>query len=142
MAFAMLVQRELRIIPRGWQHPTNGVYLSGGVRYTALHPAGYLERMDPDEIEECGYTDADFMPDTTNLASEDTEIAAYETISEGTPISPPFPNTPEGRLALVGYCAEHCEIGGTLVDAETWGGILFAGALAMQDIHTLRVEVR
>ena len=49
------------------------------------------------------------------------EIAAYETTSEGTPISPAFPNTPAGRLALINFCAANCTtFADNRADAETW----------------------
>ena len=69
------------------------------------------------------------MPDASGLRADDTEIVAYETVSEGTPISPVFPNTSEGRLALVNYCAEHATtFGEHRADAEAWAAILFGGA--------------
>ena len=50
-------------------------------------------------------------------------------MSEGTPISPVFPNTPEDRLALVNYCAEHATtFGDHRAGAEAWVAILFGGA--------------
>ena len=49
-------------------------------------------------------------------------VVAYETTSEGTPISPPFPNTPEGRLELVRYCASHANThGAATAEVEAWG---------------------
>jgi hypothetical protein len=92
--------RELRTIPKGWQHPAvNG------------KPKPLL----PDE-----------MPSVAGLPEEQTEIAAYEAVSEGTPISPPFPNTPGGRLQLVAHCAEHGTTWGDhTADAEAWAALLF-----------------
>ena len=72
------------------------------------------------------------MPATWNVP--DTEIAAYEATSEGTPISPAFPNTDEGRLALINYCAEHCfTFGDHRGDAEAWAAILFGDAAVAAD---------
>ncbi len=66
------------------------------------------------------------MPDVASLAREETEIVAYEAVSEGTPISPPFPNTPEGRLGLVAYCSQHCTtFANHTADAEAWAALLF-----------------
>jgi hypothetical protein len=76
------------------------------------------------------------MPATTGPARlNGLEIAAYETTTEGTPISPAFPDTPEGRLALVNYCAEHATTWGDhRADAETWAAILFGdGAMVGTD---------
>jgi len=103
--------REVRWIPRGWQHPKD----ERG--FKPLLPTGYG---DDASIE---------MPPTA--ASEGREIAAYETTTEGTPISPAFPATQEGKLALVNWCAEHAFTWGDhKADAETWAGILFGEDLA------------
>jgi hypothetical protein len=72
------------------------------------------------------------MPSAAGLAPEETEIAAYETVSEGTPISPPFPNSPEGRLALVEYCSLHCATWGhNTGGAEAWAALLFGTGAAV-----------
>lgn len=97
--------REVRRIPAGWQHPTN----SG--KYIPLLPRE--------------------MPTDEGPA----EIAAYETVSEGTPISPAFPGTAEGRLALVRYCSEHCFVfGDKKAGMEAWAAVLFGqGAVVTAD---------
>jgi len=60
------------------------------------------------------------------LKGHETEIMAYETTTEGTPISPAFPNTPAGKLDLVRHCAENCTtFGDHKADGETWAAILF-----------------
>ena len=89
--------REVRAFPKGWQHPRDD-----RGRHVPLLPAGYVF---DDEEHAAGATAR--MPDAGGLAAHETEIAAYEAVSEGTPISPAFPNTDDGRLALVNYCAEH-----------------------------------
>lgn len=62
------------------------------------------------------------MPETAGAA----EIAAYETTSEGTPISPAFTDTPEGRLELVRYCAEHATtLGQHRAGSAAWAAVLF-----------------
>ncbi len=113
--FAFVGGREVRIIPRGWQHPK-----TPDGRYQPLLPADY--EFDDDER-------SPQMPDASGLPDAETEIAAYENVSEGTPISPPFPNTREGRLALVNDCAEHATtFGDHRADAEAWAAILFGDA--------------
>jgi hypothetical protein len=53
-------------------------------------------------------------------------IIAYETMSEGTPISPAFPDTPEGRLGLLRHCAAHATtFGKHRAGIEAWAAILF-----------------
>lgn len=92
--------RELRTIPKGWLHPEG-----------PGKPRPFL----PEE-----------MPDVTGMAPEETEIVAYEAVSEGTPISPPLPNTLEGQLRLVEYCASHCTISGDHKGGgEAWAALLF-----------------
>lgn len=108
--------REVRIFPKGWQHPRND-----HGQHTPLLPADYVFDDGQDRVS--------VMPDARNLPPPETEIAAYEAVSEGTPISPSFPNTPEGRLALVNYCAEHeTTFGDHRADAEAWAAILFGDA--------------
>lgn len=113
MPMLAICQREVRVIPQGWQHPEKKALL----------------------LEE--------MPSVGGLPPEQTEIRMYETVSEGCPVTPAFPNSPEGRLAMTVYAAEHV---GTFadhkVDAETWAAILFGdNTSAVTDIHTGRTEV-
>jgi hypothetical protein len=109
--------REVRGFPKGWQHPKRDG------RYVPLLPYGYAG----DESEGPAATPETTMPPTP-LRGEN-EIAAYETVTEGTPISPAFPDTDEGRLALVRYCAEHCTtFADHRADAEAWAAILFGEA--------------
>ena len=104
--------REVREIPRGWQHPRDG---EG--RYIPLLPHHYEYDASQGPWPK--------MPAPVG----ETEIAAYEAVSEGTPISPAFPDTPEGRLELLRYCAEHCTtFGDHKADAEAWAAILFGDA--------------
>jgi hypothetical protein len=117
----------VRWIPKGWQHPRDA---KG--RYLPLLPNGYSDAKGflPDKriMGE--------MPATTGpVRLKGLEIMAYETTTEGTPVSPAFPDTPEGRLALVRYCAGHATtFGDNRADEETWAGILFGdGALVTAD---------
>ncbi len=91
--------RQLRIVPRAWQDPKD----ERG-RYIPLFPEELPSGAGP---------------------REDPMVVAYETVSEGTPISPRFPDTPAGRVALTEYCAEHCATWGNhTADAEAWAAIL------------------
>ncbi len=92
--------RELRIVPRGWRHPKDD-----RGRYLLLFPEEMPSGAGP---------------------QDDPMVVAYETVSESTPISPPFPDTPTGRVALTEYCAEHCTTWGNHeADAEAWAALLF-----------------
>ena len=98
--------RELRIVPAAWSHPRDD-----RGRYVPVFP------------EE--------MPAGANQGQEPM-VVAYETDSEGTPISPRFPDTPEGRAALIAYCAEHCTtFGDHKAGAEAWAAILFGKGAAV-----------
>jgi hypothetical protein len=136
----MMVQRELRVIPRGWEHPTDGFYWDGKPRAVGLCPREYLSDGDDDFDEPL--TEADVMPSVEGFDPSDTQIAAYETVSDGTPISPAFDNTPEGKFALVMWLAENEDVIGQKVDGETWAAILFGRGCAMMDIHTYRIEIQ
>jgi hypothetical protein len=126
---SFVCNREVRRIPRGWQHPRDA---KG--RFLPLLPADYLSRLSDAERADIleanaliGYdTEAHLMPPVAGLAPDAVEIAAYETTSEGTPISPAFADTPEGRLAVANWCAFHSTtFGDKKADPETWAAVLF-----------------
>ena len=95
-----ICSREVRVIPKGWQHPEGRALL-------------------PEQ-----------MPGVSG--EDETEIIAYETVSEGTPISPAFPNTPAGRPDLVRHCSAHCTtFGKHRADGEAWAAILFGEGAAV-----------
>ena len=128
------INREVRHFPKGWQHPRDPRR-----RYIPLHQADYLRRLSEAERAELVEANAAIgidaesrlMPDTSGLPASAVEIATYETTSEGTPVSPAFPDTDAGRLALARWCAEHCTTWAeNKADAEAWAAVLFGGTLA------------
>jgi hypothetical protein len=120
--------REVREVPQGWQHPKD----ERG-RYIPLLPFGY--QIDDDERAPADR----MMPPPLG----DIEIAAYETVTEGTPISPAFPDTPQGRLNLLAYCAEHCTtIGEHRGGVEAWAAFLFGDAAIGIDGQVIRQRLR
>ena len=125
--FGFVPNREVRWIPRGWQHPKDA---SG--RYVPLLPNGYCDANGFTAEERAR---APEMPATTGpVSAQGLEIAAYETTTEGTPISPAFADTPEGRLALVSWCAEReTTFGSFKADGETWAAILFTNRVVTVD---------
>lgn len=124
--FIAIPNREVRTIPKGWRHPKDA-------RGDYIPYADERYRADGEEPEE-------MMPATHHLPDAETEIAAYETTTEGTPISPPFSNTPDGRLALVQHCAEHATtFARGRADAEAWAAVLFGSATVDLD-GTVRAE--
>jgi hypothetical protein len=111
--------REVRRVPADWQHPTDGIYANGEIRYRALFDgidyASRVREWDEDaakwargefpdyaseESRKMTYAEysgerpdaADYMPQWAD--AERTHLMMYETTSEGTPISPAFA-TPE-----------------------------------------------
>ena len=136
--------KEVRVIPKGWKHPQDerGRHrpLLSADRWPSTAEAQHQWMMEyeteqPPDPEQ-------FMPSARGLPVEATEIVAYETTSEGTPISPGFPNTPEGRLELVNYCAEHCTtFGQHTADPEAWAAILFGdGTAVVSEDGTVHAE--
>jgi hypothetical protein len=130
MTMSFLVNREVRIIPKGWRHPKDEGGRYSPLRPVDLWPATAAARAAWVREYEEEPKRADFMPDP----GVTTEIALYETTSEGTPISPPFADTAEGRLALVNWCAGNARTWGEdRADPETWAAILFGDTPAAVD---------
>jgi hypothetical protein len=101
--------REVRRVPSGWLHPVDD-----RGRFIPLLSHDYVSN--------------DGEPART-MPAPGSAIMAYETVSEGTPTSPAFPDTPEGRRDLVVWCAEHATtFGDHRADAEAWATILFGDA--------------
>ena len=125
---------EVRTIPKGWKHPR-----AEGGRDRPLLPADQWPSTPEEQRQWMTENETDqppmaerFMPSIRSLPVEETEIVAYETTSEGTPISPAFPNTPQGRLDLVNYCAEHCTtFAQHMAGPEAWAAILFGSSTAV-----------
>src|SRR5690606_35849102 len=92
-----VANREVRWIPKGWQHPKDG--------HGRCIPL--LDRRYWDELARELGADSPLIsrPMPEVRPGDEVEIAAYEITTEGTPVSPAFPDTPLGRLALVNYCA-------------------------------------
>jgi len=100
--------RELRAVPFTWQHPLDATgepipLPRRDFLYTEQEIADLLaEGRTREEIE------AEFMPDFSGVPAEQMGVTVYETTTEGTPLTPAFPDTHEGLLQLLQYCAQHC----------------------------------
>lgn len=136
------INRELRRVPLACEHPTDNagsfIPLRNRRERTTEALAGYAaDGFTAEEIE--GF----FMPDFSQVPEEQMGVQAYETTSEGTPISPVFPDTAEGRCALVEYCAKHETIFGPTktADETTWVKILFGERDAVVDLRSGTVEL-
>ena len=137
-----MVNREVRYVPLHWEHPKDkeGQYIP---LMNRAHP------YDKEEIAELiaeGHSreeiESSFMPDFSQIPEEKLGISAYETTTEGTPISPVFPNTPEGRFELVKYCTENSStFGDHKTGEEAWSAILFGRGAAF-DPKERRIEAR
>ena len=120
--------RVVRRVALAWQHPIDE---KGSFKPLAdlslLHEEDlYMEGKDMDEC----VTIEQFMPDFSNVPENEMGVCAYEEVSEGTPISPIFPDTPEGRLELAKYCAQNTRILNRPVTAD----ILFSKGITLIDI--------
>jgi len=125
--FDFIPNREVREIPKGWQHPTDA-----RGKHIPLLPYGYAG-----DDSEIAVTPETTMPPTPWVG--EIEIAAYETTTEGTPISPAFPNTPKGRRDLVAYCAEHAFVfGHRRAGGEAWAAVLFGEGATVDSDGTVR----
>ena len=93
-----IASREVRVFSAGWEHPRDAA--GDFVPLLANPDARSRQRSDRDH----GIRDR----------------------AEGTPISPAFSNTREGRLDLVRWCADHSTtLGEHRAGAEAWAAILF-----------------
>jgi hypothetical protein len=137
MTYAFIANREVRLVPRGWQHPRDA---RGEFRPLLPRDSEWRTEEGRRDLTESGLPVANedaFMPAIWQRQKDgsfrqiEAMIAAYETTTEGTPVSPAFPDTPEGRLALANWCAENAfTFGDHKADAEAWAAILFGEALA------------
>lgn len=140
----MMASRELRRVPRGWQHPRNerGHFIGLHPHTTeAEHRALYARHgWDFDEDYPDGFDASGYMPEP----GDDAQIMAYETVSEGTPLTGnAFDDTPEGRLALLRDILNgpHPDIAGSNPGIEGWAAIMFGdGAGVLLNLHTQQFE--
>lgn len=126
----VLPTRKVRRVPFGWKHP------QVGDMYLPLLPAEWLDEEawaewgqdhpDPSPTELLEF-ESRYMPDFQGVPDALMGLAVYETTTEGTPVTPIFPDTPEGRFGLVDYCRRRVPVfGDQLSDSlEEWCRLLF-----------------
>ena len=108
--------REVRPVPLDWQHPEEpGTYSDGSPRYRPLHSrASYLRHLEYNadcQLDELLDIDpADYMPEMREGTPYGYQL--YETVTEGTPVSPVFPSLQE--------LAAWCEDGATVFASHKW----------------------
>jgi len=114
--------REVRRVPKDWQHPTENGRLKPLHEGYAETLAGFLAMQSKDGLQKAldYYGTApdinDYMPEWTE--AEKTHIQMYETCSEGTPISPVF-EFPE-QLAHWLASTHASAFGGMTATYEQW----------------------
>lgn len=151
--------REIRMVPPNWEHPTQRCEHSpwqGGCDYAKTHggqclkplmqgfadaKAGFEQRQAEKGLQEAldYYGSApdvnDYVPEWTE--AEATWFQVYETVSEGTPVTPPFAT----RAELVDYLMAHGDFwdqargrgGYTRAQAEAFVKDEFAPSLVVAD---------
>lgn len=142
--FSFVSNREVRHVPLDWEHPRDEegeiVTLFDRSRFTEETVEEYLAE-GPEYTREL--IESWHMPDFSNIPPERMGVCAYETTSEGTPISPIYPNNPRGRFDLVRFCAENATVFADqkCPDIEAWTGILFSRGLATVDLKSGTVSI-
>jgi hypothetical protein len=120
--YAFIGMYEAREIPEGWQHPKD----EHG-EYIPLLPYGYAG-----DDSEIAVTPENTMPPTPWQGA--CEIVAYESCTEGTPVSPAFPSTPQGKVDLCNWCSANEKVlGNHTAEGEAWAAILFGDAAITGD---------
>lgn len=105
--------RGIRRVPLNWQHPKNenGHFIP---LFDTREPAGgkYM-LVELEEMIEEGMVSPNedikswFMPTFKDVPAEEMGLCLYETTTEGTPLTPVFPDTEQGHKDLAAYAAEY-----------------------------------
>lgn len=89
------MSREIRAVAPGWQHPRDpGTYSDGSPRYRGLYKASELQtdlavfEENPDKFDGVEPNPSQYMPELKEGTAYGWQM--YETVSEGTPVSPIF----------------------------------------------------
>jgi hypothetical protein len=141
--YKAFINREIRHVALTWEHPREAdgewVPLQNRRLLTEEYIAEELREGDAKTREE---VEERFMPDFSLVPPGRMGLQAYETTSEGTPISPVFPDTPEGRYQLVAYCARHATVFADIpATLQEWAKMLFGREIAAVDIQTGRITL-
>jgi len=108
--------RELRRVPQGWKHPKDD-----RGRYQPMYDCTYEDAcIEHSEMDRYGPSPAYYHPKWI----EPTHYQIYETVSEGTPISPVFETENETRQWLIESGVS--EAAATRFIAEKWISMPFA----------------
>lgn len=139
------IGKGIRRVPLNWQHPRDP---KDGTGYRPLLSRDDFEEQLEDALDD-GWAksrqefETHCMPDFSGVPQEQMGICAYESTTEGTPISPVYPDTPEGRFQMAKFCAENKTVfAHQKADIEAWAAILFGDDVAHLDIESGRVEIQ
>lgn len=127
------VTRELRMVPLNWRHPkdanNNFIPLMDRKNYPYYPESDIQAGLEEGWLQSREELESMFAPDFSSIPPEEMGICAYQSTNEGTPISPVFPDTTEGRLKLIQYVVDNEYVFGEIkADGETWAMILFGNA--------------
>ena len=145
----VIPNREVRRAPLDWEHPKGP-----DGKYVPLIPFETFDQFSGGDDSEDAKLDYEeirgmMMPDFSVTDPGNIGVSAYESYTDGTPISPVFPDTPEGRFALLRYCAENASItdeskklgiAQRKADIGEWAAVLF-GNMPIIDFESGRVEL-
>jgi hypothetical protein len=122
--------RTIRRVPLNWEHPKDkeGNYLP--LFDTREATGGTYSLSELSELVEDGVSPNGlkswFMPAFGDVPEEQMGVSLYEITTEGTPLTPVFPDTIEGHRALAEHAAESATIcGSEKASAEYWQTRLF-----------------
>lgn len=130
--------RSLRRVPLKWEHPKdkegNYIPLYDRSKYPLYTEEEIQEMIEDGSLSSREKLEAWFAPDFSNVPTEELGICAYENTTGGTPISPVFPDTPEGQSELLSYLSENQTVFAHIKSGpEGWAAILFGDAIVNLD---------
>jgi hypothetical protein len=135
--FVFFANREVRRVPLDWEHPRDsaGRHVPLENRRLRFTDEEIQQLLADGEIQSVAELERTYMPDFAAVPAERMCVCAYETTTEGTPISPVFPDTPSGRFGLVKYCSLKASLFADhrCSDFKVWSEILFGHDRALVD---------
>jgi hypothetical protein len=119
--------RGIRRVPLNWEHPKdkNGHFIPlfdtrepAGGKYTVSELEEMIEKGDISRYEDLKSW---FMPIFKDVPDEEMGVCLYETTTEGTPLTPVFPDTEQGHKDLAAYASEYAtRFAGDHMSAQDW----------------------
>ncbi|MDB5161457.1 MAG: hypothetical protein JWO96_837 [Candidatus Saccharibacteria bacterium] len=119
---------KIRRVPLNWKHPkdSNGYHIP---LYDSREAGGYTISELEEEIEAAHITSDYFaeryMPAFGDVPEEEMGICLYDTVVEGVPLTPVYPDTPQGCKDLASYASEYVATVSDHTGAQYWEERLF-----------------